>query len=69
MTLLPWLLLGSTLCVRWLLAHRDRRGWALDLLSVGPWCAYYAGNGDYVLLAVPLLFGALDLRALRVWRA
>ena len=37
MSLLPWLLLGSTLTVRYLLAHHHPSGWLVDLASVGPW--------------------------------
>ena len=68
MNLLPWLLLASTLGVRYLLARRSPLGWWLDLASVGPWLLYYASRGDYQLLAVPLLFAALDLKALGWWR-
>lgn len=68
LTFLPWLLLASTLIVRYLLARKNAWGWRLDLLSVGPWLLYYANHGDWPLLAVPLIFGALDLKALRWWR-
>lgn len=67
MILLPWLLLLSTLCVRVLLARRLRAGWYVDLLSVGPWLVYYAHNGDWQLMAVPVVFGWLDVQALRRW--
>ena len=68
MTALPFLLLGSTLLVRYLLARRNPWGWRVDLLSVAPWLAYYYGHGDYPLLLVPLIFAALDVRALRWWK-
>ena len=67
MNLLPWLLLGTTVVVRYLLAHRNRLGWWLDLASVGPWLLYYGSRGDFQLLVVPLLFAALDIKALRRW--
>ena len=67
--LLPWLLLLSTLIVRYLLARKNPWGWRVDLLSVAPWLTYYWLNGSYPLLAVPLIFAALDLRALRWWKA
>lgn len=67
MTALPWVLLASTITVRVLLARRMRAGFYLDLVSVAPWLAYYASNHSWPLLAVPLIFGALDVRALRVW--
>lgn len=66
MTLLPWLLLRMTLVVRYLLASGNHWGWWLDLVSVPSWLIYYASRGDYPLLAVPLLFAALDVRA--IWR-
>jgi hypothetical protein len=68
MSMLPWLLLASTLGVRFLLARQSAWGWWLDLVSVGPWLLYYYSRGDYPLLAVPILFGVLDLKALRWWR-
>ena len=67
MNVLPWLLLASTLAVRYLLARRNAWGWRLDLLSVPGWLAWYASVEAWPLLAIPLLFGALDLRALKWW--
>ena len=65
MSLLPYLLLATTLTVRFALARKRRWGWYLDLASVAPWLAYYTHNGDWPLLAVPLIFAYLDVRALR----
>ena len=68
MSALPWLLLATTLIVRLLLARKLRAGWYIDLASVAPWLLYYWTRGDYQLLAIPLLFAALDLKALHWWR-
>ena len=65
--LLPYLLLCSTIAVRYLLARRNPWGWRLDLLTVAPWIALYAGAGLWPLIPIPVLFGALDLMALRRW--
>lgn len=69
MTWLPWLLLAVTLSVRVLLARRNRAGFWLDLCSVPAWLTYYGLNRDYQLLAIPLIFGWLDVQALRRWWA
>ena len=69
MTLLPWLLLLSTLTVRLLLARKLRAGFYLDLGTIPAWVAYYAHHGDYQLIAIPFVFGGLDLLALRRWWA
>ena len=69
MTALPWLLLGTTLAVRALLMVKDRRGWLLDVATIPAWVLYYAHNGDWQLIVIPFVFGALDVRALRgAWR-
>ena len=68
-TVLSFLLLGCTLAVRWALAHKQRWGWWLDLASVAPWLAFYVSTEAWPLLAIPLIFGALDVKALRgEWR-
>lgn len=69
MSLLPWLLLASTLTVRWALARKERWGWWLDLATVPPWCAFYVNAEAWPLLMIPFVFGALDVKALRgAWR-
>ena len=67
MTALPWLLLASALLVRLLLARRNRRGWWLDIVSVPAWAVYYAANGDWPLVAVPIMYGVIAVQALRRW--
>ena len=67
MSLLPWILLASTLLVRWRLARHDRRGFLIDLATVPPWLVFYAEAEAWPLIAIPLLFGALDLKALAHW--
>ena len=69
MTLLPWLLLATTLAVRLLLARKNAWGWTLDLCTVPPWLYFYASHDAWPLMAVPLVFGWLDLKALAWWRA
>lgn len=69
MSLLPWALLASTLTVRALLVRKSRWAWKLDLCTVPAWLLYYASHGDWQLCAIPLLFGAMTVRALRrEWR-
>ncbi len=67
MSYLPWLLLASTITVRVLIAKKWRQAFYVDLVSVVPWLAYYWHNGSYPLLVVPVLFGALDVKALLHW--
>ena len=69
MSALPWLLLLSTLLVRFLLAKKQRSGFYIDLLTVPAWSFLYWDRELYPLMAVPLLFGYLDLMALRKWWA
>ena len=67
MTVLPWLLLASTLLVRLLLARHDRRGFYLDLLTVPLWTLFYVDARAWPLIVIPYVFAYLDVRALRVW--
>ena len=69
MTLLPWLLLATTLTVRGLLMVKRREGWLLDVATIPLWITYYLNNGDWMLIAIPLIFGAMALKALTgAWR-
>ena len=69
MSALPWLLLTSTLLVRFLLARKHRSGFYIDLLTVPAWAFLYISQGLWPLLPVPLIFGAMDVYALRTrWR-
>ena len=63
-SLLPYVLLGSTLTVRWLIARKHPGGFYLDIASVPLWLTYYAENGSWPLLAIPLLFGWMDVMAM-----
>mgnify|MGYP001617591336 CR=1 FL=1 len=65
--LLPWLVLASTLAVRFSLARKWRWGFWLDLASVPAWAAYYLTNGDPQLLIIVGWFAFLDVKALKVW--
>lgn len=67
MTYLPWLLLGSTLTVRYALARGQKWGFMLDIASVPFWLLQYATKDLWPLLAIPLVFGYLDVMALRRW--
>lgn len=64
---LPWLLLGTTITVRALVSKKMKAGFYIDLATVPPWLLYYFHNGSYPLLAVPLIFGSLDIRAITRW--
>lgn len=68
MTPLPYLLLLTTLSVRLLLALESSWGWYLDLLTVPGWLWLYRSKGLGPLMPIPLVFGALDVIALRNWR-
>lgn len=68
MTLLPWLLLLTTLCVRALIAFEYEEAFVLDLCTVPGWLWLYKSKGLGPLLPIPLVFGALDVIALRQWR-
>jgi hypothetical protein len=67
MSLLPWYLLANVLLVRFLLAKKIRSAFWLDLASVIPWIIYYYNNGDWQLVAIPLILGYWDIKALRSW--
>ena len=67
MSALPWLLLATTLCVRWLAGNKNPWAWRLDLLTVLPWAAFYVHAEAYPLAAIPFVFGAIDLRNLQKW--
>jgi hypothetical protein len=67
-SLLPWVLLATTITVRVLFARLSRWGWWLDLGTVPLWLVYYAAHGDWPLLGVPLLFAWIDLKAVSFWR-
>jgi hypothetical protein len=65
MTLSLALLLLATLLVQWLWAHKDRRGYQLNLIVLVPaWLAYYLGNGDWLLCLLPIVHGGIAIRAL-----
>ncbi len=66
-SLLPWLLLSTTLGCRILVAKKYGAGFYVDLFSVPFWLLYYNHNGSYPMLAIPLIFGWLDFRALTRW--
>jgi hypothetical protein len=69
MTALPYLLLATTLSVRALLMVKDRRGWWLDIATIPAWVLFYVSAEAWPLIAIPFVFGALDVRALRgAWR-
>ena len=59
MSALPWVLTACALLVRLLLAHRSRRGWWLDIVSVPLWAFYYGAHGDWPLVAVPIMYGVI----------
>ena len=65
--MLPWLLLCSTLTVRYFAARKLQHGFYIDLLSVPLWVWFYVGIEAWPLLAIPLIFGALDLMAITRW--
>ena len=67
MTLLPWALLATTIAVREAISRKHRWGFYLDLATVPFWLTFYVSAGAYPLLAVPLYFGYLDVRALTKW--
>ena len=67
MTFLPWLLLATTIAVREALSRKWRWAFYLDLLTVPLWLLFYLYNGAYPLMAVPLYFAYLDVRALSKW--
>ena len=67
MTYLPWMLLLTTLTVRALIAYRNRAAFWLDIGSIPAWLYVYQQKELYALLPIPLIFGALDLLALRRW--
>lgn len=67
MNALPWLLLASTLIVRWLAGSKRPLAWWLDLGTIPFWCAFYIRVEAWPLLAIPILFGAIDVRNLREW--
>lgn len=64
---LPWLLLASTLTVRVLIAFHYPLAFWVDLASVPAWLFYYYSRKDKPLMAVPLTFAALDVKALVSW--
>lgn len=67
MTVLPYLLLATTLTVRYCAARKWRAGFYVDLLSAAPWILFYANAEAWPLLAIPVIFGALDVLALARW--
>lgn len=67
MGVLPWVLLGSTIAVRFSLARKWRWGFYLDLASGPLWSWYYLSNGDPQLLLIVAWFAFLDMKALTKW--
>lgn len=64
---LPWLLLATTLSVRFMLARHNRAGFVVDLFTVPLWTYYYFSAGDYQLVVIPYVFAYLDVKALTAW--
>lgn len=67
MNYLPILLLISTLTVRALIWRRQRLAFALDACSIPFWSYFYIAKDAPILVAVPLLFGFLDVQSWRYW--
>ena len=54
---------------QWLIAKRDRRGWLLRLAGELTWCAVGLSLGLSSAVLWGLVFGWLELRGFRAWRA
>ena len=68
LTELSFLVLASTLTVRWLAGSKNSHAWRLDLLTVPLWAYFYVSTDAWGLLPLPFVLGAISYRNLRLWR-